>query len=111
MLSIYLGSDFLQIKAGDVRILANTSFLLEKKDWSSEIRLHAFKMLQVRASIERKKGETLVTWISYLKKRKISRSNIEKAVQIIQTRYMLVCLFAGEAAKNLISAILRNQPK
>ncbi|XP_052193214.1 protein HASTY 1 isoform X2 [Diospyros lotus] len=34
------------IKAGDVRILANTSFILVKKDWSSEIRLHAFKMLQ-----------------------------------------------------------------
>jgi len=37
----------LQIKAGDVRVLANTSFILVKKDWSSEIRLHAFKMLQV----------------------------------------------------------------
>ncbi|XP_028770748.1 protein HASTY 1 [Neltuma alba] len=34
------------IKSGDLRILANTSFLLVKKDWSSEIRLHAFKMLQ-----------------------------------------------------------------
>lgn len=34
------------IKTGDVRILANTSFLLVRKDWSSEIRLHAFKMLQ-----------------------------------------------------------------
>ncbi|KAM7508468.1 hypothetical protein LguiA_018921 [Lonicera macranthoides] len=34
------------VKAGDVRVLANTSFLLVKKDWSSEIRLHAFKMLQ-----------------------------------------------------------------
>ncbi|PON73945.1 Exportin [Parasponia andersonii] len=34
------------IKAGDVRVLANTSLLLVKKDWSSEIRLHAFKMLQ-----------------------------------------------------------------
>ncbi|KAH0994725.1 hypothetical protein GBA52_018589 [Prunus armeniaca] len=34
------------IKAGDVRVLANTSFHLVKKDWSSEIRLHAFKMLQ-----------------------------------------------------------------
>ncbi|CAA3017910.1 HASTY 1, partial [Olea europaea subsp. europaea] len=34
------------IKAGDVHILANTSFLLVKRDWSSEIRLHAFKMLQ-----------------------------------------------------------------
>ncbi|XVF42101.1 hypothetical protein PTKIN_Ptkin01aG0333100 [Pterospermum kingtungense] len=34
------------IKAGDIRVLANTSFLLVKKDWSSEIRLHAFKMLQ-----------------------------------------------------------------
>lgn len=37
----------MQIKAGDVRVLANTSFILVKKDWSSEIRLHAFKMLQV----------------------------------------------------------------
>ncbi|KAF2298552.1 hypothetical protein GH714_024089 [Hevea brasiliensis] len=36
----------LLIKTGDVRILANASFLLVKKDWSSEIRLHAFKMLQ-----------------------------------------------------------------
>lgn len=43
---IYL--KFLQIKAGDIRTLANTSFLLVKKNWSSEIRLHAFKMLQVR---------------------------------------------------------------
>lgn len=34
------------IKAGDIRVLASTSFLLVKKDWSSEIRLHAFKMLQ-----------------------------------------------------------------
>ncbi|KAL4323981.1 hypothetical protein GQ457_11G015570 [Hibiscus cannabinus] len=34
------------IKAGDMRVLANTSFLLVKKDWSSEVRLHAFKMLQ-----------------------------------------------------------------
>ncbi|WCJ43264.1 ARM repeat superfamily protein [Euphorbia peplus] len=34
------------IKTGDVRVLANTSFLLVKKDWSSEIRLHAYKMLQ-----------------------------------------------------------------
>ncbi|RZC22295.1 Protein HASTY 1 [Glycine soja] len=34
------------IKNGDVRVLANTSFLLVKKSWSSEIRLHAFKMLQ-----------------------------------------------------------------
>ncbi|XP_004291993.1 PREDICTED: protein HASTY 1 [Fragaria vesca subsp. vesca] len=34
------------IKTGDVRVLANTAFLLVKKDWSSEIRLHAFKMLQ-----------------------------------------------------------------
>lgn len=34
------------VKSGDVRILASTSFILVKKDWSSEIRLHAFKMLQ-----------------------------------------------------------------
>ncbi|XAR54705.1 hypothetical protein NMG60_11029962 [Bertholletia excelsa] len=34
------------IKTGDIRVLANTSFTLVKKDWSSEIRLHAFKMLQ-----------------------------------------------------------------
>ncbi|XP_010245372.1 PREDICTED: protein HASTY 1 isoform X2 [Nelumbo nucifera] len=34
------------IKVGDLRILANISFLLVRKDWSSEIRLHAFKMLQ-----------------------------------------------------------------
>lgn len=39
---------FIQIKAGDIRILANTSFLLVKRNWSSEIRLHAFKMLQVQ---------------------------------------------------------------
>jgi len=37
----------LQVKSGDVRVLANTSFHLVKKEWSSEIRLHAFKMLQV----------------------------------------------------------------
>jgi len=40
--------NFLQIKTGDVRALANTSFLLVKKNWSSEIRLHAYKMLQVQ---------------------------------------------------------------
>lgn len=34
------------IKAGDARVLASTSFLLVRRDWSSEIRLHAFKMLQ-----------------------------------------------------------------
>ncbi|KAK7337855.1 hypothetical protein VNO77_18443 [Canavalia gladiata] len=34
------------IKTGDIRVVANTSFLLVKKNWSSEIRLHAFKMLQ-----------------------------------------------------------------
>ncbi|KAK7284295.1 hypothetical protein RJT34_19040 [Clitoria ternatea] len=34
------------VKAGDIRVLANTAFLLVKKNWSSEIRLHAFKMLQ-----------------------------------------------------------------
>ncbi|KAL9248055.1 hypothetical protein vseg_021418 [Gypsophila vaccaria] len=33
-------------KAGDVRVLGSTSFNLVKKEWSSEIRLHAFKMLQ-----------------------------------------------------------------
>nr|XP_027114446.1 protein HASTY 1-like isoform X5 [Coffea arabica] len=34
------------VKAGDIRHLANASFTLVKKDWSSEIRLQAFKMLQ-----------------------------------------------------------------
>ncbi|KAK9137001.1 hypothetical protein Sjap_007595 [Stephania japonica] len=34
------------IKAGDVRVLAKISFLLVRKDWSSEIRLQAFKLLQ-----------------------------------------------------------------
>ncbi|XP_043722647.1 protein HASTY 1 [Telopea speciosissima] len=34
------------IKSGDIGVLANTSFLLVRRDWSSEIRLHAFKMLQ-----------------------------------------------------------------
>ncbi|XXG80699.1 hypothetical protein AAC387_Pa09g1507 [Persea americana] len=34
------------VKAGDIRFLASTSFLLVRKDWSSEIRLHGFKMLQ-----------------------------------------------------------------
>ncbi|CAN1285323.1 Protein HASTY 1 [Linum perenne] len=34
------------VKTGDVRVLANTSLLLVKRDWSSEIRLQAFKMLQ-----------------------------------------------------------------
>ncbi|XP_057515729.1 protein HASTY 1 [Amaranthus tricolor] len=33
-------------KAGDVRVLASTSFMLVKKEWASEIRLQAFKMLQ-----------------------------------------------------------------
>ncbi|EPS57731.1 hypothetical protein M569_17086, partial [Genlisea aurea] len=35
-----------QVKSGDARILANASFRLVKRDWPSEIRLHAFKMLQ-----------------------------------------------------------------
>lgn len=34
------------IKAGDVRVLASTSFILVRKEWSSEIRLQAYKMLQ-----------------------------------------------------------------
>lgn len=34
------------MKCGDVRILANTSLNLVRTDWSSEIRLHGFKMLQ-----------------------------------------------------------------
>ncbi|RHN79725.1 hypothetical protein MtrunA17_Chr1g0180461 [Medicago truncatula] len=34
--------------SGDIRTLPTTLFLLVKKNWSSEIRLHAFKMLQVQ---------------------------------------------------------------
>ncbi|CAN4108653.1 unnamed protein product [Withania somnifera] len=34
------------IKAGDVRVLASTSFILVRKEWSSEIRLQAYKTLQ-----------------------------------------------------------------
>ncbi|XP_008799279.2 protein HASTY 1 [Phoenix dactylifera] len=34
------------VKSGDIRVLAKTSLLLVRKDWSSEIRLHGFKMLQ-----------------------------------------------------------------
>lgn len=34
------------IKSGDVRVLANTSFALVTRDWSSEIRHYGFKMLQ-----------------------------------------------------------------
>uniref|UniRef100_J3KZV4 Uncharacterized protein n=1 Tax=Oryza brachyantha TaxID=4533 RepID=J3KZV4_ORYBR len=34
------------VKTGDIRALANTSFLLVRKDQSSEVRLHGFKMLQ-----------------------------------------------------------------
>lgn len=34
------------LKSGDVRVLANTSFALVMQDWSSEIRLYGFKMLQ-----------------------------------------------------------------
>lgn len=37
----------LQIKCGDIRVLAHVSLFLVKKECSSEIRLHAFKMLQV----------------------------------------------------------------
>ena len=37
----------MQIKTGDVRVLASTSFHLVRKDWSLVIRMHAFKMLQV----------------------------------------------------------------
>lgn len=33
-------------KSGDIRVLASTSFHLVRKEWSSEIRLHGFKMLQ-----------------------------------------------------------------
>ncbi|XP_073009177.1 protein HASTY 1 isoform X1 [Typha latifolia] len=34
------------VKSGDIHILANASLLLVQKDWSSEIRLHGFKLLQ-----------------------------------------------------------------
>ncbi|XP_022143035.1 protein HASTY 1 [Momordica charantia] len=34
------------IKTGDVRVLASTYLILVKNKWSSEIRLHAYKMLQ-----------------------------------------------------------------
>ncbi|KAJ3702056.1 hypothetical protein LUZ61_005761 [Rhynchospora tenuis] len=34
------------VKSGDIRSLASTSLLLVRKNWSSEIRLHGFKMLQ-----------------------------------------------------------------
>lgn len=34
------------VKFGDIRALASSSFILVKKDWSSEIRLQSFKMLQ-----------------------------------------------------------------
>ncbi|KAG2244157.1 hypothetical protein Bca52824_094015 [Brassica carinata] len=34
------------VKSGDIRVLAHVSLLLVKKECSSEIRLHAFKMLQ-----------------------------------------------------------------
>lgn len=40
----------LQVKSGDIRDLANISLTLVKKECSSEIRLHAFKMLQVLLS-------------------------------------------------------------
>lgn len=43
---------FWQVKAGDIRFLASTSFLLVRKDWSSEIRLHGFKMLQVYSLLQ-----------------------------------------------------------
>lgn len=42
-----LFSHVLQFKSGDIRVLASTSFHLVRKEWSSEIRLHGFKMLQV----------------------------------------------------------------
>ncbi|XP_078168600.1 ARM repeat superfamily protein isoform X1 [Carex rostrata] len=34
------------VKSGDMRALASTSLLLVRNNWSSEIRLHGFKMLQ-----------------------------------------------------------------
>ncbi|XP_074571576.1 protein HASTY 1 [Curcuma longa] len=34
------------VKSGNVRTLASTSLLLVRRDWTSEIRLHGFKMLQ-----------------------------------------------------------------
>ncbi|WOK94722.1 protein HASTY 1 [Canna indica] len=34
------------VKSGDIRTLASTSFVLVRRDWPSEIRLHGFKMLQ-----------------------------------------------------------------
>lgn len=34
------------VKSGDVRVLANTSLQLVRKDWSSVIRLHGLKLLQ-----------------------------------------------------------------
>ncbi|CAI0384286.1 unnamed protein product [Linum tenue] len=61
------------IKTGDVRVLLNTSLLLVKEDWSSEIRLHAFKLLQhlVRlrweelSSIERRNFANLAVELMY----------------------------------------------
>jgi hypothetical protein len=35
------------VKSGDVRALASASILLVRKDQTSEIHLHGFKMLQV----------------------------------------------------------------
>ncbi|RVX18850.1 Protein HASTY 1 [Vitis vinifera] len=57
---------YVAIKAGDIRVLASTSFLLVKKDWSSEIRLHAFKMLQANVSLQASKNLDLflLQWLS-----------------------------------------------
>ncbi|XP_068659420.1 protein HASTY 1 isoform X2 [Aristolochia californica] len=45
-MSLVLVLYYYEVKSGDIRILANISFLLVRKDWSSEVRLHGFKMLQ-----------------------------------------------------------------
>lgn len=69
----YVDSSFsfpwkLQIKNGDVRLLGSTSFILFRKDWSSEVRLHGLKMLQVLPHLDPLPAFSSPSMPMYLKK-------------------------------------------
>ncbi|TQD93013.1 hypothetical protein C1H46_021493 [Malus baccata] len=76
------------IKNGDVRILANTAFLLVKKNWSSEIRLHAFKMLQ---HLVRLRWEEL----SSTERRNFANITVDLILQVLMVRREELNLWCG----------------
>ncbi|KAJ9180163.1 hypothetical protein P3X46_008441 [Hevea brasiliensis] len=69
----------IRIKTGDVRVLANASFLLVKKDWSSEIRLQAYKMLQYLVWLRREE-------LSLMERRNFANVGVELMSEIIVRR-------------------------